>query len=431
MHAVEELLRSRSTAEQIVEKFGPAVILERQSGTRSLSDRLAWLNDYNLNPLRVYSLRDKAVYSLQQNLGTTAGKKSNVISVSYRAKDPRLAHDVLTALLGVVREQYLKVNRTTGSQAFFEVQLDTLRSQLASDEQRLRVFKDQHHLVSLTSQRDSQVALLSSLEADLLRTKAEESSVAAEVEVRRSQLHGQPNLIVTEQTTGQPQTAKQTLREKLYELEIQEQELAARLKDDAPQLIQIRKQIVEARRIAVNEQVELETKRAISQTHQAAELALQEREAQLVALRAKSASLAEKIAAGREALKKLNAAEMELTRLERELELARANYRKYSENLEQARIDEELEAAKISSLNVMQPPSLTATPVTPQPVPTLALGLATSFLAAVAFALLTDRRHEPPATSMPPLAAVAIREPPPPTVSVRSRRAEPVAARSR
>jgi uncharacterized protein involved in exopolysaccharide biosynthesis len=254
--------------------------------------------------------------------------------------------------------------------------------------------------------------------------------VAAEVELRRRQLQGQPNLIVTEQTTGQPQTAKQTLREKLYELEIQEQELAARLKDDAPQLVQIRKQIAEARRIAVNEQVELETKRAINQTHQAAELALQEREAQLVALEAKAESLEGKIADGGEALKRLNAAELELTRLERELELARANYRKYSENLEQARIDQELEAAKISSLNVMQPPSLSATPISPQPVPTLALGLAASFLAAVGVALVAEQRRARRRVPEVPLAPATLRESPP-AVTIRQRRSEPVAARPR
>ena len=95
-----------------------------------------------------------------------------------------------------------------------------------------------------------------------------------------------------------------------------------------------------------------------------------------MALTARTQSLESKIAAANEDLKKLNAAEFELSRMERELELARANYRKYSENLEQARIDQELQVAKITSLNFMQPPSLSSTPISPQPLPTLALELA-------------------------------------------------------
>jgi uncharacterized protein involved in exopolysaccharide biosynthesis len=341
MHAVEELLGSRATAEKIVDQFGPGVILEKRKKSTgpSLSDRLAWLDAYNLNPLKVYSLRDKAVKALQKNLGLSAGKKSNVLSVSYKAEDPQLAHDVLEALLVTAREEHVRVHRTTGSQAFFESQCELLRADLARQEQRLREFKDQHGLAALAAQRDSQVGLIGSLQGDLLRARAEQSAVQAEVELRLRQLRDQPSLIVTEQTTGQPQTAKQTLREKLYELEVREQELAARLKDNAPQLAQIRTQIAESRRIAGEEQINTETKKGTNQTHQAAELALQEREAQFVALAARTQTLEAKIAATSDELKKLNAAELDLTRLERELDLARANYRKYSENLEQARID--------------------------------------------------------------------------------------------
>src|SRR4051812_46644660 len=57
LHGVEELLASRSLAEQIVDQFGAGVILEKRSGSKSLGDRLAWLDAYNLNVLKVYSVR--------------------------------------------------------------------------------------------------------------------------------------------------------------------------------------------------------------------------------------------------------------------------------------------------------------------------------------------------------------------------------------
>src|SRR5947209_7756007 len=126
MHAVEELLGSRGLAEKIVDQFGPVRILEKKSGSGSLGDRLSWLDAYNLNPLRVYSIRDKAVKALGKNLGVSAGKKSNVLSVSYKAEDPQLAHDVLEALLVMAREDHLRVHRTSRSQQFFENQRELL-----------------------------------------------------------------------------------------------------------------------------------------------------------------------------------------------------------------------------------------------------------------------------------------------------------------
>src|SRR6476660_7984568 len=95
LHGIEELLGSRSLAEKIVDQFGAGVILERRTTSPSLGERLAWLDAYNLNPLKVYSIRDKAIKALQKNLGLTAGKKSNILSVSYKADHPELARDVL------------------------------------------------------------------------------------------------------------------------------------------------------------------------------------------------------------------------------------------------------------------------------------------------------------------------------------------------
>lgn len=393
LHAVEELVASRAMAEKIVEQFGAGVILEKKSGKKSLGQRLEWLDAYNLNPLRVYSLRDKAVKALQKNLGIAAGKKSNVLTVSYKSEDPQLAHDVLDAILTTAREEHGRVHRTTGSQQFFENQRELLNNELREREQRLREFKDGEGVASLASQREAQVGVIAALQSDLLRARAEQSGVQAEVDLRRRQLREQPSLVVTEQTTGQPQTTKQTLRERLYELEVKEQELAARLREDAPQLVQLRTQIAEARRIMGEEQASTETKKGISQTHQAAELALQEREAQLAALSARCAVLESKFASANKDLMKLNTSELELTRMEREIDLARANYRKYSENLEQVRIDQELETAKISSLNLMQPPSLSQTPASPEPIATLAMGFCLSVLASVAVALAC---HRPP-----------------------------------
>jgi len=153
MHAVEELLTSRGLAEKIVDRFGPARILEKRAGTRSVGERLSWLDAYNLNPLRVYSIRDKAVKALGKNLGVSAGKKSNVLSVSYKSEDPELAHDVLEALLVTAREDHLRVHRTSGSQQFFESQRGLLSGELGQQEQQLRQFKDDHGLATLAVQR--------------------------------------------------------------------------------------------------------------------------------------------------------------------------------------------------------------------------------------------------------------------------------------
>lgn len=400
VNAVVQLLGSRTLAEKVVDQFGPEAILEMDTdeGT-SLGDRLAWLNQYNLNPLRIYSLRDQALETLQQNLGVSAGKKTNVINVSYETENPTLSRDVLESLLQSAREEHLRINRTKGSLEFFEGQSNLLQDDLTKLENELRDLKDSTGLASLATQREIQLQQIGALESDLLRARAERDAVVAEVLRRKQQLADSPAMIVTESTTGQPDTPKFSLRQKLYDLEVKEQELASKLKDDAPQLIAIRAQIVEARKIVEDEAITTQTTRGVNQIYQTAALALQERDAQLVALTARTESLDEKIATARSALKSINENEVKLVRLEREIEIARATYRRYADNLEVARIDQELQDAKISSLNLLQPPSYSQTPASPSPKLTLVLGFAFACLCSVGVALWAESRRLPVAAA--------------------------------
>ena len=151
---------------------------------------------------------------------------------------------------------------------------DSCAPSLVSLEGQLRDVKDKTGLASLTTQREIKLQLLGSLQGDLIRARAEQDAARAEVERRRQQLREQPGMIVTEQTSGQPQTTRQTLREKLYELEIKEQELAVKLTSEAPLLIHLRNQIAEARRILADEAPTTQITQGVNPAHQAAGVAL-------------------------------------------------------------------------------------------------------------------------------------------------------------
>jgi uncharacterized protein involved in exopolysaccharide biosynthesis len=405
VHAVEELLESRALAEKVVDEFTPHVILGKDPNRPglNLSGRLSWLNGANLNPLRVYSLRDKAINALQEELNVAAASKTSVVSVSYDAEDPKLAQDVLTSLLKFARDQHLQTHRTSGSQEFFVEQAKLLKTHLAELERQLRDLKSATGLASLPTQRELQLELVDSLKADLVRAQAEQKAAQAEVEHRRLGLKDMPALIIKERMTGAPQNGGQTMREKLYDLEVKEQELAANVTPNHPLLVHLRDQIGEARQIAKRENISEQVTKGLNESRQTSELAVQEREATLASLAARTQSLQATIADVTDELKKLNDSELEINRLEREIELARASYVKYSENLEQARINQELEDAKISSLNFMQAPTFSETPVSPKPIVTLAVGFVASVMCGVGVGLVAHfrPRRKPPSASVP------------------------------
>jgi len=411
-YAVEELLTSRQLAEQVVEHIGDDAILRLEPGERgsSLGERLSWLNQFNLNPLRVFSIRDKALKAFQEDLRVSTGSKTNVVSISFECHDPQLAREVTRYLLRTACDEHLRVHRTRGSQEFFIGQSELFKTELARLEDQLRDFKNQTKVSSLATQRDIKLQLIGSLTSDLVRAEAERDSVLAELERRRQQLKELPTLSVSEQTIGQPHSTDQTLREKLYDLEIKEQELAARFTMTHPQRTEIRNQLAEARRIYELEKQPVAVKTALNQAHQAAELAVQEREALLIAVTARVGSLREKIAAVDQEIQKLNDVEVTFNRLEREIDITRASGRKYLENMEQARINQELEEAKISSLSVLEEPTFSETPVSPRPVTTFVVGLVASAMLSLAVAARAQQQRSRRQGDPDPQSASAVME---------------------
>ena len=95
----------------------------------------------------------------------------------------------------------------------------------------------------------------------------------------------------------------------------------------------------------------------------------------MASLRAQSGQLKTQLAAVRGELGKLNADELRLAETQREVDLLDADYRKYSANLEQARIDQQLETERMSNVSVVQPASYEPRPVRPRVALNLLLGL--------------------------------------------------------
>jgi uncharacterized protein involved in exopolysaccharide biosynthesis len=116
---------------------------------------------------------------------------------------------------------------------------------------------------------------------------------------------------------------------------------------------------------------------------------LKERPA-LAAARARSSLLQKQLADAKGQLLILNGNENHITQMQREAVILEASYRKYSEGLEQARLDQSLENQRISNINVAQPATLSLQPVRPQRSLFLAAGLFLALFGGPTIAVLFD-----------------------------------------
>ena len=433
VNGIAEMLRSRVLLELVVDQLTPERVLEKQPGKKSISDYFAPLDAVNLNPLKVYSLRDKAIRRMTKNLKILTSKKSSVVTLSYDAHDPALAKDVLDSLVKIAQNEHARVNQTEGSQPFYEVQKSKLKDQVTDLEERLRKVKDESGLSSFEKQRELHLIHVGTLEGELAKSQYGLRAAEEEASHRRQMLAGIKPLIETSQITDAPIDPKSDMRKKLYDLQLKEADLASKLNDTSPLLMQIRGQIAAAKKVVDDEDLKTQKTMASNPAFGAMLQALQDRDAQVVALKATVTDLTTKIAEGKARLESLNQKEVELARLQRELDLATINYKKYAENTELARINDAVEAAKISSINILQPPSFSETPVSPDLKIGIPATLIAGILASFGVALAAERRRGTPRRREVPMPEETGPEngEPEPTPQPRPRRSEAVPTQPR
>ena len=173
---------------------------------------------------------------------------------------------------------------------------------------------------------------------------------------------------------------------------MQEEEAAANYTDQHPKMQELRQRNAEAKQLlAAEERTRKHVNTAPSRLYQEAQLALLAEEPVLVALQAQAAELRTQMAGVSRSLVKLNENERRIVKLQREVALDEANYRKYAAGLEQSRIDTALEEQRISNISIVQPASYDPNPILPHVMLNLALGLLAGICGGVGLALTLER----------------------------------------
>ncbi len=181
INSVAEMVQSRALLEKVVDKLGPAAVLEegnaitatgniagnaisadaaivaqtaQQSGSVGNGHAGGFRNSVKtLLGIPVMSDRDRALEKIAKNLKVEPARKSNVIEISYIAGSPKSAQAVVAALIDAYLAEHVRLNRPQGSHEFFAAQTNRLHDDLAKKEQALRDLKTRTGLASARDQR--------------------------------------------------------------------------------------------------------------------------------------------------------------------------------------------------------------------------------------------------------------------------------------
>lgn len=408
-----QVLTSREVLQRVVERVGAEQIVsdtpKAQAGTGEIpaKKQLLWVQKLdeaknwfmgqatsvlaNLRLTDPGTLEDVAVRKLTSKVEAFAPKDSTVFTVSYTSGSPQLAHDVVDAVTDEFLAAHLRVNRTDGSLQFFSQQVETLKKDLAAAETALRDRKNEFQISTIDTRRNVLAEQQKDIELQLQGTQRELAYTDAQIADLTKAIRQLKPEIVTNRVAGFANEASDLMREKLYELEIEESKLKSQYQADHPLLVQVEQQRKQAEEIV--------KKMPTERTQTTAELNSNQRTLELELLQAKAhreALVARQLASQKQQLelnnqlRELNDHDTQLQELERTVQLLDGKYRMHFEKLEEARVNDELGRDGIQNIKVAQAATFVTKPTSPKKPIVLALGLLAAIVGAVTIPFVAE-----------------------------------------
>jgi uncharacterized protein involved in exopolysaccharide biosynthesis len=391
VNAVQQLILSRTVAEEVVDAIGVDAILESRSAGGSERGIMSRLNELLAVPAE--EPRDSAIGKFQRRLRVQTSEHSSVITVSYQCASADLSTKVLAAVLASARKGHIRINRVDGSDTFFAEQSDQWKREVNRLEDAMRSFRNTSGVSNIALQREIQLNHIAKLKIALLENEAEVQAAEAQLAKQESILGTEPEHLVVSKVSDMPNTAAQGMQQQLYAVKLKEAELLAKFKPEHVLVKQVREEVGAASRALKQIPTLTQVTEGMNQVRQELRAAMLNQKATIAGLKAKSDALRTEFAATQLEMKTLNEQQPRIDQLTGELDLAQASYRGYYQKHEQARIDQALRNESISNLNILQPPSGSRIPTWPQPIPTFALGMLLALVAGVATAIAAEYRR--------------------------------------
>jgi polysaccharide biosynthesis transport protein len=368
-----EVLGSRRIADIVVEKIGAAAIIDgelpkkedgaqaaEQSLLRGLANQGA---DWLFNVLWATGIKDDisdhelAVMVLQKNVSFHSPKRSTVIIVNALSETPEMAQAIVQTVTGTFLEEHLKSSRVDGSFTFFEKQTLDAEAKLNELVAERAKFMQDRQLVSIDAGKELLQQRLMGLDRDLVVATGELEQAKSEVDDLGSKVDKTEDEVVAAKVGGSD-TTWSGMRQQVYELELQEKNLAAQFTADHPKLIQIREQLAGAKEILGNLKSErVDENKTPNPVKVALYQELQRQQTKMVGLNSIiETKQAQKMEMEMQ-IENLLEDERSLTQMDRDISVMETKLQVMREKLEEARVIEGLQEQKVSNIHIFQPAS--------------------------------------------------------------------------
>lgn len=326
------------------------------------------LIDKNLdaNAIRSNSRLINTVLELKDRVSATREGDTNLVNITSRAADPRMAQEIANTVARVYTIEHTnEVNkRTTESRKFIEEQIERVGEKLEQAEERVKRFRERHKLVSLDSQTSILLGRLTTAEAEYAKL-AKLVEVMSDVFNRLEPGKNKP--ISTKETfyVDEASALYKNLSAKLVSLLLEKDALLLTYTEEHPKVKKIDSQSSEIARNMTNELG-----------------------GKLSSIRKRVKDIKATIEDYQQRLELLPDKRLTLARLERDVKLNEKVYSLLESKLQEAKI---MEAGRIEEIVIVRPALEPQTPInSSQVIPKTAMGAVIGFIIGLIFAFVYE-----------------------------------------
>ncbi len=386
MKAEVEILSGDGLHEQVIRRVGLRRLYPRAAKAPGLLvSALRWiLGGGAIDPAK------QAVERFDAALDVEASKDANVITVSFRNRDPVVAAETVNTLIVLYQAQRRRIY-VDPQTSMVEGEVARLNAALGQADAALGVFRRSHNIANFDLQRDLLLQRRAALAANLQDATAAAAALQRQLGTIAGELARTP-ATVAQYSEHDPDTRAGTLLSALQDLRGREAQLSTRLVPGSRILADLRREIA-ARQ---DELTRLQGDRSASVTragrnlnHDAVELDRDHAVADLASAEARIAATTQQVAATDDAVRRLSADDIEAEALARSRSVAEDNYRAMVHVLDDRRVTEAVDEHRAANVRLI---AAAQAPIRPSALPLfiIAGGVLLAGIAGVATALVGE-----------------------------------------
>ena len=332
-----------------------------------------------------------ATFRFKGSLSALPVKGSNVIKVSFKHNDPQVAARAVNQLIESFKVKHIEIFKNPRA-SFMEKQLAAYRQRLQESEEVLEAFKQKNGVFSLDQQKSLLLRQQSEFNTSSKEAQRGIHQLQQQISTVTSQIQTIPKYELSSTNKGKSKNIDDA-QNKLLNLQIREQELLAKYDGSNRRIANVRKEIhLIEDYLAHNGLKEVDARETLSKnaTYATLEGSLLQAQTELSAQEALIADLEQQLNQVNGELQDLDAHEMELRKLERELATNESNFTNYVSKLEDARTEEELDLMRKVNISVIQKATVPLGPIAPNKKFNLLVGILLGLGSGLALAIFSE-----------------------------------------